>query len=89
MKKVILDEFKKDKVYVKDLDQDSIVGILWEDGEKTTYISFEGRYLEIDNFSKKASVTSKDIQTYINTSVTISEVYLFDTVKELFKWLSE
>jgi len=89
MKKVILDEFKKDKVYVKDLDDDSIVGILWQDGEKTTYISFEGRYLEIDNFQKKAMVTSKDIQTYINTSVTINEVYVFDTVKELFKWMSE
>lgn len=90
MKKVILNENKKDKVYLKDLDNDNIVGILWEDKEKTTCIKFENSFFEVDNFQNTAKkLNEKDIQRYIKGSDSIIEVYVFDTMKELFKWLSE
>lgn len=89
MRKVILDEFEKEKVYVKDLNDDNIVGILWDDKQKTTYFELDGRYIEICNEYKKSIVMSKSIQEYIKGACSISEVYVFDTIKELFKWMSE
>jgi hypothetical protein len=87
MRKVILED--KKELRLSDLNDNSIVGILWQDNEKTTYLNFEGRLIEVCNFKNDAMVTSKNIQMYISTSVSISEVYVFDTMKKCFKWLSE
>lgn len=93
MKKVILKE-KIEEVYLSDLNEDSVVGVQWIDDVKSSFVynKCQEEYTQIANdrsntISMNGKKTIKEYIEYIGTKHI--KVYLFETQKELFKWLSE
>jgi hypothetical protein len=92
MKKVILEE-KKSDVYLSDLNEGSNIGIHWSSGEKGFILHSREKgfysYGSISKFDLEDKVFEPTIKKYINNNKGITEVFVFDTAKDLFKWMSE
>jgi hypothetical protein len=87
MKKVILEN--KKEVYLSDLNENSIVGILWEyEIKKAVFTSNHDVFVVKNDKIRPEIYNNTNVVKYINQFVGI-EVFLFNTMKELFKWLSE
>lgn len=90
MIKVILEE-KKPEMHISDITDNSIVGILWTDGIKSYLIKDGANIVHVGNNNNTAypmnGMTSK--KNYIIDLNSNEAVYVFNDMKELFKWLSE
>ena len=86
MRKVIL-ENKKEEVYLSDLNEDSIVGVQTSICKFVMSRTKNGyEWIGEINLSSNEKSQYKTIKEACHGN---SEVYQFDTMKELFKWLSE
>lgn len=90
MKKVIFEDVKN--FYFKLIDDNSIVGILI-DGKKSFILETKDGFSGIkqDSLSLKHSWSRNTVSEYVselnkNNSV---DFFVFDSIKELYKWLSE
>jgi len=93
MKKVLLEEKVVANVYLYDLDEYDAIGILWRSGKKGfIQRSEEKGFYAIGEIKLGISFESKvfcpSILEYCKQKQ-ISEVFVFDKEKELFKWMSE
>lgn len=91
MKKVIIKQ-EEEKVYLSDLDSSSLVGLEFNQGLKAFLLySCEKGFYCVNNtdFSKLESKIFEDtIKDFVETCK-VQEVFVFETHKELFKWMSE
>jgi len=95
MRKIVL---KQEETQFIDsiMDRDN-VGILWEDGTKSMVLKTEQGYCAIDNRCNPCTLSvwyEESIQKYIKRALaqggnTNSQAFIFDTVSELYKWMSE
>jgi hypothetical protein len=94
MRKVILEE-KKSEVYLSDLNEGSIVGVTTTTSNERLFFQYnseKGFYLVSNRdyfIDIKDKVYEKSISTYVKENIWISEVFIFDKIKDLFKWMSE
>lgn len=89
MKKVI---FKKrtEEVYLSDLNDDSIIGIQWKTGVKTFVVNSNDGFVGCGKLSTLGSWEKDSKKEYVKTAIEQKpEIFVFETEKELFKWLSE
>lgn len=91
MKKVIIKQ-EEEKVYLSDLDSSSLVGLEFNQGVKAflLYSCKKGFYcINNTDFSELESKDFEDtIKGYIE-EMNVKNVFVFETHKELFKWMSE
>lgn len=91
MKKVIIKQ-EEEKVYLSDLDSSSLVGLELNQGLKAFLLySCEKGFYCVNNtdFSKlESKVFEYTIKGCIE-KMNVKNVFVFETHKELFKWMSE
>lgn len=89
MKKIILEE-NKDQVYLSDLNDDSIVGVVFEENTKGFLFKSEKGFTAIcnDEIDISENWYASTIEEYVSDDV-VKQAYQFKTMKGLFKWLAE
>lgn len=95
MRKIVL---KQEETQLIDsiMDRDNI-GILWEDGTKSMVLETEQGYCAIDNQYNPCILSvwyEESTKKYVKRALaqgnnTNSQAFIFDTVAELYKWMSE
>jgi len=96
MKRVILKN-RECVINFEDLTDKSFVGILWEDGKKCMIIDTKEGYCSIcdDYYPNTLYVWyAPTVKEYVKKALnqgnnTKSQAFVFEDVKELFKWMSE
>lgn len=90
MKKVISDA-NLDIVKIEDISNDDIVGIQWLSGVRTMVIKRkENDYIGTSDNDIEDSWSQKSVKDYVmKTKIRGAEAYIFSSVKELFRWMSE
>ena len=88
--KVILEE-KKDAVHLSELNNDSVIGVLWGDDSKGVLLNNHENFFILNNDSICVgfAVKKPSIKEYFEYIKEFKDVYLFSSVKECFKWMSE
>ena len=87
MKKVILEE-KKIEVYLNDLTSSSIVGLESSSGNRFALCKTNAGY----EYVGEANFLSAGKCSYLNLENALKskgDLFVFETTKELFKWMSE
>lgn len=91
MKKVIIKQ-EEEKVYLSDLNSRSLVGLEFNQGVKAFLLhSCEKGFYCINNtdFSElESKVFEVTIKGYVE-DMNVKNLFVFETHKELFKWMSE
>ena len=94
MKKVVVN--KTIEVSIEEIKNDHIIGVLWSTGSKNFLIQSD--YKEYCTTSVKDGICSNTIKEkskkellkrFLSKNVLSLEIFVFDTEKELYKWLSE
>ena len=94
MKKVVVN--KTIEVSIEEVKDDHIIGVLWSTGSKNFLIQSD--YKEYCTTSVKDGICSNTIKEkskkellkrFLSKNVLSLEIFVFDTEKELYKWLSE
>ena len=94
MKKVVVGKARE--ISIEDIKDDHIIGILWSSGSKNFLIQSD--YKEYCATSVKNGIYSNTIKEkskkellkrFLSKNVLSLEIFVFDTEKELYKWLSE
>ena len=94
MKKVVVN--KTIEVSIEEVKDDYIIGVLWSSGSKNFLIQSD--YKEYCTTSVKDGICSNTIKEkskkellkrLLSRNVLSLEIFVFDTEKELYKWLSE
>ena len=89
MKKVTFEN--KDTVSIENISNSSVIGLIHEDEKYQIILSKAGFCASKDtDFSQRDCMTS--MYSYLKRTAKDSpeaEIFVFDTPKELFKWLSE
>jgi len=96
MRRVILKQ-RPSEINFEDLTNRSFVGIQWEDGKKCMIIDTKEGYCSIANnhFPNTCNVWyAPTLKEYVKRALnqgnnTNSQAFVFDEIKELFKWISE
>jgi len=96
MRRVILKQ-RESEINFEDLTNKSFVGIQWEDGKKCMIIDTKEGYCSIadDHYPNTWNVWyAPTVKEYVKRSLnqgnnTKSQAFVFEDVKELFKWMSE
>jgi hypothetical protein len=73
------------------LNRHSIVGLQWEDGVKTTFYYDDKKLVQIGNDDLELLLCKElELTEYIKRlKNSITEVFIFNNMKDLFKWMSE
>ena len=94
MKKVVVNKVRE--ISIEEIKNDHIIGVLWSSGSKNFLIQSD--YKEYCKTSVKDSICSNTIKEkskkellkrLLSKNVLSLEIFVFDTEKELYKWLSE
>ena len=94
MKKVVVNKVRE--ISIEEIKNDHIIGILWSTGSKNFLIQSD--YKEYCTTSVKDGICSRTIREkskkellkrLLSKNVLSLEIFVFDTEKELYKWLSE
>ena len=94
MKKVVVNKVRE--ISIEEIKNDHIIGILWSSGSKNFLIQSD--YKEYCTTSVKDAICSNTIKEkskkellkrLLSKNVLSLEIFVFDTEKELYKWLSE
>ena len=94
MKKVVVNKVRE--ISIEEIKDDHIIGILWSTGSKNFLIQSD--YKEYCTTSVKDAICSNTIKEkskkellkrLLSKNVLSLEIFVFDTEKELYKWLSE
>ena len=91
MKQVI---FKKNDNVIKisQVTDDMIVGVLWEDGDKSFLIKDDNCFsigLGLNNLTTKNHWSAPSHEDYIRGTFDAKDFFVFDSPKELAQWLAE
>ena len=94
MKKVVVGKARE--ISIEDIKDDHIIGILWSSGSKNFLIlSDDKEYCTttVNNgiYSNTIKEKSKKelLKRFLSKNVLSLEIFVFDTERELYKWLSE
>ena len=92
MKKVVRQYDLESKVSIEDINDKSIVGIVWRGGQRSFVIeSGPGSFCAMDShhFSLNHSWKKPSKKEYVDSAMNQNPegVYIFDTYKELYEWL--
>ena len=94
MKKVVVNKVRE--ISIEEIKNDHIIGVLWSSGSKNFLIQSD--YKEYRATSIKDGICSNIIKEkskkellkrFLSKNVLSLEIFVFDTEKELYKWLSE
>ena len=95
MKKVVVVD-KVREIIIEDIKDDHIIGILWSSGNKDFLIQSDDKeYCAISVKDGICSNTIKEkskkelLKRFLSKNVLSLEIFVFDTERELYKWLSE
>jgi hypothetical protein len=96
MRRVILKD-RECEINFEDLTDKSFVGIQWEDGKKCMIVDTREGYCSISNDQHYPNTWnvwySPTVKEYVKNALnqgnnTKSQAFVFNDVKELFKWMS-
>lgn len=94
MKKVVVNKVRE--ISIEEIKNDHIIGVLWSSGSKNFLIQSDDK--EYCATSVKDGICSNTIKEkskkellkkFLSKNVLSLEIFVFDTEKELYKWLSE
>ena len=94
MKKVVVNKVRE--ISIEEIKNDHIIGVLWSSGSKNFLIQSDDK--EYCTTSVKDGICSRTIKEkskkellkrFLSKNVLSLEIFVFDTEKELYKWLSE
>jgi hypothetical protein len=91
-KEVILSERPKDEqVYLDDLNYDSIVGYITDEGDKRMIRYYGDTLFSLSDESKiMDKLASTRVKEFFKWNVEfINKIYTFNTVKDCYKWMAE
>ena len=95
MKKVVVVD-KVREIIIEDIKDDHIIGILWSSGSKNFLIRSDDKEYcttTVNNgiYSNTIKEKSKKelLKRFLSKNVLSLEIFVFDTERELYKWLSE
>jgi hypothetical protein len=89
MKKVVFEK-SISTIDFEEINNESIVGIQWRDGKRTMVVKVRYGYIGVSNDHAGASWNESSKRSYIERAVEIgSDIFVFDSHSELFKWMSE
>lgn len=95
MKKVVVNKVRE--ISIEEIKDDHIIGILWSSGSSKNFL-IQSDYKEYCTTSVKDGICSNTIKEkskkellkrFLSKNVLSLEIFVFDTEKELYKWLSE
>ncbi len=93
MKKVIITESLINTINLENIHNNHIVGIVWESGKKAILIEQNGNYYAMNQDRLKlTSIFNPNIKDYLEARISVGslkEIYVFETLSECFKWMSE
>ena len=94
MKKVVVNKVRE--ISIEEIKNDHIIGVLWSSGSKNFLIqSNDKEYCTTTVNDGIYSNTIKEkskkelLKRFLSKNVLSLEIFVFDTEKELYKWLSE
>ena len=94
MKKVVVNKVRE--ISIEEIKNDHIIGVLWSSGSKNFLIQSDDKeYCTTTINSGICSNTIKEnskkelLKRLLSKNVLSLEIFVFDTEKELYKWLSE
>ena len=91
MKKVIIEQ-NEQVISVEGIKDDMIIGILWLNDEKSFLIK-DDEYrtvgVELNRLTTFYNWVAKDHKDYIKKACNFKDIFVFDSPKELAKWLAE
>ena len=94
MKKVVVNKVRE--ISIEEIKNDHIIGILWSSGSKNFLIQSDDKEYcttTVNNgiYSNTIKEKSKKelLKRFLSKNVLSLEIFVFDTEKELYKWLSE
>ena len=94
MKKVVVNKVRE--ISVEEIKDDHIIGVLWSSGSKNFLIQSDDKEYcttTVNNgiYSNTIKEKSKKelLKRFLSKNVLSLEIFVFDTEKELYKWLSE
>ena len=94
MKKVVVNKVRE--ISIEEIKDDHIIGVLWSSGSKNFLIqSNDKEYCTTTVNDGIYSNTIKEkskkelLKRFLSKNVLSLEIFVFDTEKELYKWLSE
>ena len=91
MKKVIFKQ-KDNVINVSDVTDDMIVGILWEDGDKSFLIKDDNGFsvgIGLNSLTTKKHWSGTSHEDYIRNTNNAKDFFVFDSPKELAQWLAD
>ncbi len=94
MKKVVVNKVRE--ISIEEIKNDHIIGVLWSSGSKNFLIQSDDKeYCTTSVKDGICSITIKEkskkelLKRFLSKNVLTLEIFVFDTEKELYKWLSE
>ena len=94
MKKVVVNKVRE--ISIEEIKDDHIIGVLWSSGSKNFLIQSDDKEYcttTVNNgiYSNTIKEKSKKelLKRFLSKNVLSLEIFVFDTEKELYKWLSE
>jgi len=94
MKKVVVNKVRE--ISIEEIKDDHIIGVLWSSGSKNFLIQSDDKEYcttTVNNgiYSNTIKEKSKKelLKRFLSKNVLSLEIFIFDTEKELYKWLSE
>ena len=94
MKKVVVNKVRE--ISIEEIKDDHIIGVLWSSGSKNFLIQSDDKEYcttTVNNgiYSNTIKEKSKKelLKRFLSENVLSLEIFVFDTEKELYKWLSE
>ena len=91
MKKVIFKQ-EDNVINVSDVTDDMIVGILWEDGDKSFLIKDDNDFsvgIGLNSLTTKKHWSAPSHEDYIRNTYDAKKIFVFCSPKELAQWLAE
>ena len=94
MKKVVVNKVRE--ISIEEVKNDHIIGILWSTGSKNFLIQSDDKeycVTTVNNGIWSNTIKEKSkkelLKRFLSKNVLSLEIFVFDTEKELYKWLSE
>lgn len=89
MKKIVFSS-NTSTIDFEKVNSDSIIGVQWRNGKRTMVVKVRYGYIGVSNDHAGASWNESSKRSYIERAVEIgSDIFVFDSHSELFKWMSE
>ena len=91
MKKVIVEK-NEEVIRLEDVTDDMIIGILWDDDDKSFLIKDDNNRtvgIELNRLTILYNWVATNHKDYIKKASDFKDIFVFDSPKELAQWLAE